>query len=109
MAVLVLLEGCQGITAYVNVDDGRTLVVVQHWTSKEAHQRYMAWRRETGVQSQVASMWDSPRCQVCICLHGINLGTLLPSLFTRPGHKSNLWRYSMEPCCRSGFSRHRAA
>ena len=53
-------DGCQGITAYVHVDDGRTLVVVQQWTSKEAHQRYMAWRRETGVQAQFAKMWEGP-------------------------------------------------
>ena len=53
-------DGCQGITAYVSVDDGRTLVVVQQWTSKEAHQRYMVWRRETGVQAQFASMWEGP-------------------------------------------------
>jgi len=53
-------DGCQGITAYLNVDDDRTLVVVQQWTTKEAHQRYMAWRRETGVQAQVASIWEGP-------------------------------------------------
>jgi quinol monooxygenase YgiN len=47
-------DGCQGITAYVNVDDGRTVVFVEHWNTKEAHQRYMAWRVETGVRAQLA-------------------------------------------------------
>jgi quinol monooxygenase YgiN len=51
-------DGCQGITAYLNVDDDRTLVFVEHWDTKEAHQRYTAWRRETGVGAELVSMLE---------------------------------------------------
>ncbi len=59
-------DGCQGITAYVDVDDGRTVVFVEHWDTKEAHQRYMAWRMETGVRAQLASLLeDAPTVRYC--------------------------------------------
>ena len=53
-------EGCQDLTAYVNVDDGRTVVVVERWDTKEAHQKYMAWRAETGVRAQLSSILEGP-------------------------------------------------
>jgi quinol monooxygenase YgiN len=49
-------KGCQSITAYVNTDDGRTVVAVEHWDTQEAYQKYLAWRTETGVMAQLADM-----------------------------------------------------
>jgi quinol monooxygenase YgiN len=53
-------EGCQGLTPYLEVDDGRTIVVVERWDSKEAHQKYMAWRAESGVRAQLSSLLEGP-------------------------------------------------
>lgn len=53
-------EGCRGITAYASSDDGRTFVFVEFWESKTHYERYLAWRTETGVMAQLASMLEAP-------------------------------------------------
>jgi len=50
-------DGCRDITVYVN-DDGRSIVQVQHWDSEGHYQKYLAWRAETGVLSELESMLD---------------------------------------------------
>ncbi len=50
-------HGCQDITAYLN-EDGRTIVMVEHWDSKEHYQKYLAWRDETGVFADLGAMLD---------------------------------------------------
>ena len=51
-------DGCQSLTSYLNVDDGRTVVIVERWETKEAHQKYMAWRAETGGRAHLQSMLE---------------------------------------------------
>ena len=51
-------DGCQDSTAYLSVDDGRTVLIVDHWDSKEAYQKYMAWRAETGTRAQLSGMLE---------------------------------------------------
>ncbi len=51
-------DGCQGITAHTNTEDGRTFVLVEHWESKEHYERYLAWRTETGVLAQLTALLD---------------------------------------------------
>ena len=50
-------DGCHDITAYLN-EDGRTIVMVEHWDSKEHYQKYLAWREETGVLADLGVMLD---------------------------------------------------
>ncbi len=50
-------DGCQDITGYLN-EDGRTIVMVEHWNSKEDYQKYLAWREETGVLADLGAMLD---------------------------------------------------
>ena len=50
-------DGCQDITAYLN-EDGKTIVMVEHWDSKEHYEKYTAWRQETGVLAQLAAMLE---------------------------------------------------
>jgi quinol monooxygenase YgiN len=40
--------GCEGITVHQNEDDPANVVLLEHWASREHHEKYMAWRRERG-------------------------------------------------------------
>lgn len=51
--------GCESITAYLN-DDGRTIVLVEHWDTQASYEKYTAWRQETGVLDTLASMLAGP-------------------------------------------------
>lgn len=53
-------EGCRGITAYSNVDDALTVVFVEYWDSRAHHERYMAYRTETGVIAELVGMLEAP-------------------------------------------------
>ncbi len=53
-------EGCQGLTTYQDLEDGQTLVAVEHWDSKEHYERYLAWRTETGAMAQLVSLLEGP-------------------------------------------------
>ena len=48
-------KGCQNITAYIN-ENGKTIVMVEHWDSKAHYEKYLAWREETGVLSDLGAM-----------------------------------------------------
>ena len=50
-------EGCQDITAYIN-EDGKTIVMVEHWDSKAHYEKYLAWREETGVLSDFGALLE---------------------------------------------------
>jgi quinol monooxygenase YgiN len=51
-------EGSRGADAYVNRDDGRTLILVEHWDTKERYQKYLAWREETGVLARLIGLLE---------------------------------------------------
>ncbi len=50
-------DGCQEITSYLN-EDGKNVVIVDQWDSKEDYQKYLAWREETGVIADLGAMLD---------------------------------------------------
>ena len=53
-------DGCHGVTGFLN-DNGRTLALHEQWTSKAHHERYLAWRIETGaLEEAVALCEESP-------------------------------------------------
>lgn len=52
--------GCQGITAYVSQSDPQTFVFVEEWASRDAYERYLAWRTENGTLAQLMSLLDGP-------------------------------------------------
>jgi quinol monooxygenase YgiN len=41
--------GCEGITLHSNVDDPSNMILLERWQTREHHEKYMAWRTETGV------------------------------------------------------------
>ncbi len=53
-------DGCEGIRVHSGQDDPNNVVLVEHWASKEHHQKYLAWRTETGFMDQLMTMLDGP-------------------------------------------------
>ncbi|MFQ5743396.1 MAG: putative quinol monooxygenase [Acidobacteriota bacterium] len=51
-------DGCRGITAYQDLDDEQTVVLVEFWDTREHYERYLAWRTETGVIAQLVAMLE---------------------------------------------------
>lgn len=51
-------DGCQSLTAYLNEDDGRTLVIVEYWDSRQHYEKYLAWRTETGVLDEFQTLLE---------------------------------------------------
>ncbi len=53
-------DGCQGIDVYFNTEDTGSMVVVDHWDSRAHHEKYLAWRTETGVMDKIGAMLAGP-------------------------------------------------
>ena len=49
-------DGCQGIDVYFNIDNPGNMVVLQQWESQDHFDKYLQWRKETGVFSKSVSM-----------------------------------------------------
>ena len=52
-------EGCESLTTHLG-EDGKTIVVVQYWASKDHFDTYFAWRQETGSFDEFVSMLEEP-------------------------------------------------
>jgi quinol monooxygenase YgiN len=52
--------GCQGMDIYGNLEDGNNLVFHEHWDSREAHAKYVAWRTETGFMEKLGAALVAP-------------------------------------------------
>jgi quinol monooxygenase YgiN len=53
-------DGCLGLTAFRNVDQPRRFTVIERWSSREAYQAYVEWRRSTGSLDAMAARLESP-------------------------------------------------
>ena len=53
-------DGCEGMDAYFNTEDEGNMVIVEHWESRAHHEKYLAWRTETGVMDKLGSMLAGP-------------------------------------------------
>ena len=53
-------EGCLGIELHRNQDDSNNLILIQEWRTREHHEKYIAWRTETGVMDQVGAYLIRP-------------------------------------------------
>ena len=53
-------DGCQRIDVYFNTEDTSSMVGVEHWDSRAHHEKYMAWRTETGVMDKIGAMLAGP-------------------------------------------------
>lgn len=53
-------KGCRGIELQVNQDDPTNMIAVEEWETREDHQKYAAWRTETGAVDRIVSMCSGP-------------------------------------------------
>ena len=53
-------DGCRGIDAFFDTEDGGRLVLVEHWDSRPHHEKYLGWRTKTGVMEKLGGMLAGP-------------------------------------------------
>lgn len=53
-------DGCQALDLYFNTDDENQMVMIERWESRSHHEKYLAWRTETGVMDKIGSMLAGP-------------------------------------------------
>ncbi len=53
-------DGNIGINVIRNQDDHDVLVLVEEWESKAHHEKYLAWRTETGVMDTLMELVAEP-------------------------------------------------
>lgn len=51
--------GCKSVAADLG-EDGVSFVLVEHWDSKQAHQKYATWRMTTDHGKQLGALLDGP-------------------------------------------------
>ena len=50
-------DGCESLTTHLG-EDGRTIVVVQHWRTRQHFDTYFAWRQATGSFDDFVKMLE---------------------------------------------------
>jgi len=53
-------KGCLGRQLRINQDEPTNMIVVQEWETREDHQKFAAWRVETGRAARAADMLTAP-------------------------------------------------
>ena len=53
-------KGCRRVELAANQDDPNSFVLVEEWDTREDHQKYYAWRTETGAMARIGSMLAAP-------------------------------------------------
>lgn len=52
--------GCKDVHFYENQDDPTSFMAVETWESRDAYQRYLAWRTEAGVMAKLGELLAGP-------------------------------------------------
>ena len=53
-------DGCESLDTFVNQDDPGHIIMVERWTERAAHERYMTWRTEQGMFDVLADLASAP-------------------------------------------------
>ena len=53
-------NGCLNISCFNDLDNSNNLIIYQKWKSKEDHQSYLNWRKESGMIDQLAPTLTEP-------------------------------------------------
>ena len=52
-------DGCQSLNCYLSTEE-RSLAIVQRWDSRAHYEKYLDWRKRTGVFSELEDLLTSP-------------------------------------------------
>ena len=50
-------DGCNEVRLYEGDGDPNHIVIIEEWESRGHHERYMAWRTETGMMAKMGPMF----------------------------------------------------
>lgn len=53
-------DGCEGVHVEQDLDNENRIVMIEHWASKEHHEKYFAWRTETGFVGKMMELVTGP-------------------------------------------------
>jgi quinol monooxygenase YgiN len=53
-------NGCRYCNTLTNADVPNEIVLIQEWDSRDAQQRYIQWRQETGALSELVALLAEP-------------------------------------------------
>jgi len=52
-------EGCIDVYAYQDQDNPTTIVAIEQWQTRQAYEKYFAWRTETGVMAKLGESLEA--------------------------------------------------
>lgn len=53
-------EGCRGLTVHYDEQAPEKVLLVEQWESRADHEKYLAWRQETGVLDEIMAQLEGP-------------------------------------------------
>jgi len=53
--------GCLTLHMVQDVDDLAQIMIVEQWETKDAYDKYLAWRTERGDVNLLADLWEDPK------------------------------------------------
>ena len=53
-------DGCLSVEAFVDADDPDAVLLIEEWETRGHHDRYMAWRVETGMTDLLQPILAGP-------------------------------------------------
>ena len=53
-------DGCQSVEVTTNLDNSDNLVLVEHWTTRQHYENYLAWRQQRGDLDRLAGALAGP-------------------------------------------------
>lgn len=53
-------KGCRAIDVWGNQDQSNNIILSEIWETKEDHQKYVAWRTETGAMAELGARLAEP-------------------------------------------------
>ncbi len=51
-------EGCSNLSVAQNQDDANEIIIIQRWETREHYEKFLTWRKETGVFGTLVAMAD---------------------------------------------------
>lgn len=52
--------GCRSVHVYEDIATTNRLILIENWDSRDAYERYLAWRAESGMLDAMANALERP-------------------------------------------------